>query len=278
VSRVIRRLEHDLGVQLLIRDPSGAVLSPAGIALADQARSIFAHLDRAIDVVKKADSPRQRLRIGLVAGRMAAGELTEPILTTFHSVRSDIDLCIVELDFSDHRRALISGDIDLAIVRPPLMQDDLEITPLFTEPRLLCFPRSNSLSDADELPVDDVIDQTMLGLENAAPKWAEFWSLDDVRGEPAARVETTRARTVDEMRFSLVFGSAASTVAASTWRMGFKHPALTATPLLDVSTSEVAIATRVGGDRPLIADFRSTALHVCDQLIDLVPGARLSSA
>lgn len=277
VSRIIRRLERDLGVELLVRAPGGALLTPPGEVLVQQAREIFDQLDRTVSRVRGIAAEKEPLRVGLVAGRMAAGELTEPILSAFHAAHRDIPLIITELDFSDHRRALLDRRIDLAIVRLPVEEADLKLTPLFSEPRVLCSQRSGPLAGATEFLVNDVLDETMIGLENAATLWSDFWSLDDVRGEPG-RVEKTGATTVEEMRFSLVFGRASSTVAASTWRMGFQHPELVATPLTGASPSSVAVASRISDDRDVFHDFCSVANTVCHDFVDLVPGAELASA
>lgn len=271
LSQIVRRLERDLGVTLLERSARGVVLTPAGHTLYGRARSLIEHLGETVDLVRGAAS-RRPLVVGLVAGQMAAAELTIPILTAFRAAHPDIGLVVRELDFREHYQAVSDEQVDVAIVRPPCQDDGLDLAPLFDEPRMLCVHRTHAMADADSLTVDDVLGEPMLDLVEAPPSWTGFWSLDDVRGESAQSVAAP-AVTVAEIQFTLLLEPVVSTVAASTWRMGYRHPDLRIVPVDDATPSRVAVARRPDADDAALA-FTRCAQETCRSLIGQVPGAR----
>ena len=77
LSQALRQLEAELGVELIRRSARGAELTEAGAELVDYARDI---LDRAntakIAMRRHAEQRSSTLRIGLLEGTIAAGELT----------------------------------------------------------------------------------------------------------------------------------------------------------------------------------------------------------
>ena len=66
LSMQIRALEQELDVQLFRRKPRGVELTEAGLALRNEAASIFAGIDRAVDTVVRVSRGEQgEIRIGL---------------------------------------------------------------------------------------------------------------------------------------------------------------------------------------------------------------------
>src|SRR5215212_6487892 len=53
LSQQIKALERELDVQLFVRKPRGVALTEAGRALFDDARALFAHLDRALETARR---------------------------------------------------------------------------------------------------------------------------------------------------------------------------------------------------------------------------------
>src|SRR5579863_2951992 len=54
LSQLIKAIERELDVQLFRRKPRGVELTDAGRALFDEARSLLAHFDQAIDTTRRA--------------------------------------------------------------------------------------------------------------------------------------------------------------------------------------------------------------------------------
>lgn len=275
VSQALRKLERHLGTELVVRSPRGIELTDSGATLLERARDILRRIDLAVDETRGRSSQRRSLKIGLMAGRLSAGELTTSIVTTFRRRHPELDVSVQELTFSDQVDAIACGSVDVAIVRPPYDDDRVELTPLFAEPRLLCFDAEHEFADADELHVEQVLDQPVLDLSNAPREWSRFWQLDEYRNEPA-RVCSDPAVTVSELQMTLAGTRCVLSVAASGWRMGIANPFLRAVPLTGVAPAHAAVGVARGRATVDTDAFTVCARTVTRELAELVPGAELA--
>lgn len=276
LSQSLRRLERELGSELFVRSRQGVSLTAAGEALLADARDIIARLDRAVRSTQATSVDQQKVRIGLMAGHVAAAELTGPIMKTFRDAYPHLDVEVHELSFLDQFDAVTHGHVDVALVRPPAFDPGVTVDPLFDEPRVLCMGNLHDLSDASSLAAADFIDERFIDLVKPRRQWADFWQLNDVRQEPA-RTHPATAVTLSELQVTLLCEDVVVTAASSAWRLGLSHPMLTAVPIEDVLPSTVAVAYRDGDDRPGIHAFAKCARAVCAELIHLVPDGRLSA-
>jgi len=123
VSQQIRRLEDELGRQLLMRDRSGVNVTPTlhGELLAQYARKLLALSMEAVDAMEN-DSRVSTVRVGLPedidARRMA------DMLSRFVQAHGDIRLEIVAGMSTDLRERLSVGDLELALVKREPGQGD----------------------------------------------------------------------------------------------------------------------------------------------------------
>jgi DNA-binding transcriptional LysR family regulator len=73
VSEQVRKLEQELGVQLFDRTPRSVTLTPAGVALLEEARHVLRHAEVAQQAAKTArDHATMRLRIGYLPDSLPA--------------------------------------------------------------------------------------------------------------------------------------------------------------------------------------------------------------
>ncbi|AJP56330.1 LysR family transcriptional regulator [Pandoraea vervacti] len=123
VSQQIRRLEDDVGRQLLMRDRSGVNVTPTrhGELLAQYARKLLAISMEAVDAMEN-DARVSTVRVGLPedidARRMA------DMLSRFVQTHGDIRLDIVAGMSTDLRERLSAGDLELALVKREPGQGD----------------------------------------------------------------------------------------------------------------------------------------------------------
>ncbi|MFK0378190.1 LysR family transcriptional regulator [Pandoraea sp. NPDC090278] len=123
VSQQIRRLEDELGRQLLMRDRSGVNVTPTlhGELLAQYARKLLTLSMEAVDAMEN-DSRVSTVRVGLPedidARRMA------DMLSRFVQAHGDIRLEIVAGMSTDLRERLSAGDLELALVKREPGQGD----------------------------------------------------------------------------------------------------------------------------------------------------------
>src|SRR5262249_19224356 len=148
-----------------------------------RARAIVAAADDASDAMKEHRQGKGSLRVGAVCGVLAAGELTIPILKGLRDTRPGAAFEAHTLSFVDQIGPLLTGAVDLALVRGPIDHPDIDLVPLAFEPRVLLVARDSDFANETELAVEDVLDEPTIGF--AAPTtWSSFWQLEHERGGP----------------------------------------------------------------------------------------------
>lgn len=114
-SARIKALEHRVGVRLLVRSKSGAVVTDAGRALSRQAHRVLAELD-ALHVAMAAFGQGLRGTVRLLCNTAAMVEGLPPRLGRFLAAHPDIDVELQETSSDAALQALRAGTADLAIV------------------------------------------------------------------------------------------------------------------------------------------------------------------
>jgi len=193
LSQAIAQLEARLGVELLERHARGVSLTPAGESFLAKARAAVAAADaadRTAQAFARADSGR--LELGHIGPHP---QYTEPhALTGFAAAAPRAELSLRHMTFPTRPTSDWLADVDVALCHAPAEEADVRIRVLREEPCVLVVPRSNPLSRRDEVPVEEVLDETFISFSEAVqPQWSAFHSLDHHRGGPPA------ARTGDEM-------------------------------------------------------------------------------
>ncbi|WP_299651101.1 LysR family transcriptional regulator [uncultured Tateyamaria sp.] len=124
VSRQIKDLEAEMGVDLLLREGRRVVLTDAGRAFATQARAILASTDAATyEAQQIAKGTAGRLRIGLLESASWSGHM--PIALNRYARRyPDVRLDISPMSSLDQIDALMAGDLDAGFVYRQNSLDD----------------------------------------------------------------------------------------------------------------------------------------------------------
>lgn len=273
VSQALRKLEREAGGELLVRSPRGVELTEAGAALLEHARDILARVDSAVESVRRVTrAERVPIRVGLMAGMMAAADLTWPILSTFQRRYPEVVLKAQDLPFDKLFEALATGAVDVALISGPCLDDRVATEALFTEPRLLCCSADDPVAEADSLSVNDVLDCPMIEMVRTPAAFREFWELNETRGGPPPRPFADPAVSVLDVQLTLLSEAVVMPVAASAWRLGMANPHLRVVPLTDAQPSMVSVGYRREGPSAYARKFARCAREVSQRSIDLVPG------
>ncbi|KAF3469457.1 LysR family transcriptional regulator [Streptomyces sp. Tu 3180] len=178
LSRQIRDLERRVGVLLFSRDSRTVSLTDAGRALAVEARATVEAMDR---LRVRADQWARTLAGHVVIGTVgaeAAMPYTRAVLEHLRARHPRITVEIRSLNFSEHLAQLLSGDIDLAFLRPPV-PETIELLELATEPRVACLAATDPLADRTEVRLADLADRVFLDVPPEVPRlWWDFWAVD----------------------------------------------------------------------------------------------------
>ena len=139
LSQQIKKLEQELGVQLLNRTKRKVELTPAGKLFLDEARLTLQQAERAQRIAQEAErGMRGRLRIGFVTS--ACYSIVPILIRRFRQENPLIDLEMIEMTPSQQIEAMEDGTIDAGLLRPPIGPSCMLVKTLFEEPMVVALP------------------------------------------------------------------------------------------------------------------------------------------
>ncbi|WP_043665982.1 LysR family transcriptional regulator [Streptomyces xylophagus] len=251
LSRQVRRLEEQLGARLLDRTPQGTRLTEAGEVFLPRAKSLLRSTAQAAAETRAAAEP-SRLTVGYMANLYVT-----PAVREVRRRHPDADVNVVHLAYDETRTALLERRVDAVVVRLPFPTDQLEVTVLYDEPRLLLVPLDHRLAGKESVTLDDITDEPLPQIPGADPAWTAFWRIDPrPDGRPAPGGPVVRSL---EDKFEFVANGQAVAIAAGLRPGRTIRPDITAIPLHGVEPSHVALATRAGEHSRLLSAFRKAA-------------------
>src|SRR5258706_3097819 len=169
LSRQIRDLEYEVGVDLLSRSVHGVELTAAGKAFLDHARLALTQVDAAIEAARRAAQPaRKTFAIGFQTGH----EMNW-LPQAMHVLRDELKNIQVTIssDYSpDLAEALVRGRLDVAFLRvEPTF--DLGYEVVDQEPLIVLMPSDHRLTAREAVRPQDFVGEIFIG---GAKQAAEF--------------------------------------------------------------------------------------------------------
>ena len=162
LSRQIQKLEKAVGVQLLDRDNRGVALTAAGAAFLADALRLLELADAAPGLARRiAAGSAGSVRIGFTAASTFG--LLGALLNEVSEALPDVDIDLREMVTKDQTAALISGEIDLRLARPPFDDELFDSRLLYREPIMVAVPAGHRLTrlnrevTAEDLHGEDLI-------------------------------------------------------------------------------------------------------------------------
>ncbi len=168
LSRQIRRLEQQLGVRLLDRKPQGTRLTEAGEVFLPRAKALLRSAAQAAAQARAAAQP-SRIVIGYTSGMIVT-----PAVRELRREHPDADVQVTHLDFDQARTALVDHRVDAVVTRLPFPTDQLHVTVLYDEPRVLAVPIDHRLAGRKSVTLDDIADEPMPRVRHSDPAWSAF--------------------------------------------------------------------------------------------------------
>ena len=153
LSQAIRQLESELGVQLLRRSTRHVALTAAGQAYLERARGILEELSSASDHARQVAA-------GTV-GHLVLGCVGSATYSLLPQLSRGLAIELPGVDFAfrgemlvpDQVTALRNGDIDLALLRPPIADLGLTVVQLRQDRLVVALPASHPLAATDQVRV-----------------------------------------------------------------------------------------------------------------------------
>jgi LysR family transcriptional regulator, hydrogen peroxide-inducible genes activator len=166
LSGQIKKLEDQLGVQLLERAHKSVVMTLVGQQIVARARVMMAEV-AAIEAIAKAagDPLAGEFRIGVIPtlGPYLLGLLVPAILARMPAIKP----ILVEDQTARVTERLNAGELDAVILATPVAETEgLRVTPVFFEPFMLALPAGHVLRKRRYVAIEDIDPDTLLLLDD----------------------------------------------------------------------------------------------------------------
>lgn len=225
VSTHVRRLERELGVQLV--DRAGNRLTEEGAIVVARARRIQEELASIVaDVAALRHEISGRVRLGIISS--TARWLTPLLLTEMAQRHPKVELVVVDATTTSLEPQVASGSLDLAVVNLPADDPDLVSRPLFEERFAVIVPAGHPLGKRRSLELRALEGVPML----LPPRGTQFRSEIDAAAEEAGVTLHAKAE-IDGVRLaaSMVFQGFAPAILPATAALTWAYGEWTAVPL-----------------------------------------------
>lgn len=162
LSQAIRQLEAELGVELLHRTTRRVDLTEAGRAYLERARAILAEVDEAAHLAR-------RVAAGAV-GHLAIGCVGSATYSLLPTLSRHLSAELPGVDFSfrgemlvpDQVEAVRSGEIDVALLRPPVADLSLAVQLLRRDPLVVALPAEHPLAAKRRVRAAELADTDLI--------------------------------------------------------------------------------------------------------------------
>ena len=162
LSQQILNLESEVGHKLFHRLGRKAVLTEAGNAFLERARRILVEVENAAKEL--SDHPRLGRRITVGAVQTVMPYLVAPLIAQAKNDLPNLTIAAREDFRTDLVRAVVDGDVDLAVVPQPVEDHRLSIEPLLTEPLLLVVGKNHAFAERTEIGISDLAEESFVSL------------------------------------------------------------------------------------------------------------------
>lgn len=164
LSMQIKKLEQELGVQLLERTNKSVTLTPIGIVLADKARLILQQTEEMREIAKLAKDPYAgEVKIGIIP--TLAPYLLPYIIPELNKAFPRLSIYLQEEKTLPLMENLKLGKLDTAIMALPILDLTLRKYPLFEEEFMLMVPKSHAFTKLKSINPAELKHKTLLLLE-----------------------------------------------------------------------------------------------------------------
>jgi LysR family transcriptional regulator, hca operon transcriptional activator len=168
LSRQIRDLEHEVGVELLVRNARGTELTDSGRAFLAHARLALVQVEAAIEAARRAAHPaKPTFALGFLTGQEM--DWLPEAMRILRDELPNIEVSVSSQYSPDLAQALLRGRLDLAFMRPEAQMPDLDYTVIVEEPLVVAMPSDHRLASQNAVALQDIAGEIFIGMSNTAP-------------------------------------------------------------------------------------------------------------
>ena len=165
LSTQLKKLEAELGVELIERSPRRVTLTPAGERIVVEARAVLERVASIRAVANAASDPESAtIRLGLFP--TVAPYLLPHVVPKVHARYPNLQLLLVEEKTEVLLDQLRAGTLDAAVLARPVRDEQLQEQFLFAEDFVLAVPAGHHLAGSiGPVPPSVLADEQVLLLE-----------------------------------------------------------------------------------------------------------------
>ena len=197
LSRQIRQLEEEIGIELLVRNQRGVALTEAGTVFLKRARKLIADVDLAIEEARRARRGASGLvRVGIASG---LGGTANRLMAVHRRRFPAVEIQCRDIFSTLQNEALRKHEVDVGFMRPPVDSKRLESQVLFEQKFLVVLPRQHRLAKRRVLRLQDVISEPLIIFERRYSRGLHDAILDLYRRQGLTpHLKVTRTETHEE--------------------------------------------------------------------------------
>ncbi len=165
LSMQLKKLERELGVELVERNRGHILLTATGERVVEHARSVLREADHIRTIARQANDPEAgTITIGLFP--TLAPYLLPHVIPGLHARFPKLELLLVEEKTEIVLDRLRTGELDVAILAQPVHDERLHVEELFSEEFVLAVPSDHTLArSTSPVPTSILAGEDVLLLE-----------------------------------------------------------------------------------------------------------------
>src|SRR6476659_753299 len=158
LSRQIRDLEYEVGVELMSRSVHGIELTAAGKAFLDHARLALTQAEAAKEAARRAAQPaKPTFALGCLTGKEI--DWLPEAMRILHDELSNIEVTVSSQNSPDLADALMRERLDAAFMRPEEPASELIYRRVVAEPFVVIVPSDHRLA-AHDVELREIVGET----------------------------------------------------------------------------------------------------------------------
>jgi LysR family transcriptional regulator, hca operon transcriptional activator len=254
LSRQIRDLEYEVGVQLLSRSVHGVELTDSGRTFLDHARLTLAQAEAAIQAARRAAHPaKPTFALGFLTGQEM--DWLPEAMRILRDELPELEVSVSSQKSPDLAQALLRGKLDLAFMRPEAQMPDLDYTVIVKEPLVIAMPSDHRLASRSAVTIQDIAGEIFIGMSNTSPTLQvvidDYLKRSEMDLPPAHRVDNLA------MAMSLI-ASTRGVALLPAYAKNFLPWSVTSRPLNgEVPTIDLVIGHHKANTSPILRIFLS---------------------
>lgn len=199
LSKTVKAMESELGVQLIDRTVNHFKLTPEG--------EIF--YQKGLIAIKNINSELEDLygSLGTEKGHITVG--IPPVIGTayftsiiykFRNMYPDVELKIIEAGANTIKKWVSDGEVDIGVVILPVSNDAFNVIPIVTAENVLLVNKNHPLAQYDEVSFKMLKDERFIALNSTFMLYDQIISLCRISGfEPNIVCESSQWDFITEM-------------------------------------------------------------------------------